>query len=114
RYRIRQRSLFIIFSNFDTIQSLRRNLPYLRAIAKYHLVLLVIFENSELEEFANEPANDVKEIYDKTMAKHLLFQKRLIAKEVGKFGIQSVITKPEKLNVDLINSYLNIKKRQML
>lgn len=114
RYRIRQRSLFIIFSNFDTIQSLRRNLPYLRAIAKYHLVLLVIFENSELEEFANEPANDVKEIYDKTIAKHLLFQKRLIAKEVGKFGVQSVITKPEKLNVDLINSYLNIKKRQML
>lgn len=114
RYRIRQRSLFIIFSNFDTIQSLRRNLPYLRAIAKYHLVLLVIFENNELEEFANEPATDVKEIYDKTMAKHLLFQKRLIAKEVGKYGIQSIITKPEKLNTDLINSYLAIKKRQMV
>ena len=114
RYRIRQRGLFVIFSNFDTIQSLRRNLPYLRAIAKYHLVLLVIFENGELEKFANETAVDVKEIYEKTMAKHLLFQKRLIAKEVGKFGILSLLTKPEKLNTDLINSYLNIKKRQML
>jgi len=48
------------------------------------------------------------------MAKHLLFQKRLIAKEIGKYGIQSLVTKPEKLSIDLINSYLNIKKRQML
>lgn len=113
RYRIRQRGLFVIFSNFDTIQSLHRNLPYLRAIAKYHLVLLVVFENSELESFANETARDVKEIYDKTMAKHLLFQKRLIAKEVGKYGIQSLITKPEMLSSELLNKYLNIKKRQM-
>lgn len=114
RYRIRQRGLFVIFSNFDTIQSLHRNLPYLRAIAKYHLVLLVIFENSELESFANGNATDVKEVYDKTMAKHLLFQKRLIAKEVGKFGIQSLVTKPETLSSELLNKYLSIKKRQML
>ncbi|MFB0946774.1 MAG: hypothetical protein ACI9V1_001032 [Spirosomataceae bacterium] len=114
RYRVRQRGLFVIFSNFDTIQSLHRNLPYLRAIAKYHLVLLVIFENSELESYAEETATDVKEIYDKTMAKHLLFQKRLIAKEISKFGMQSLVTKPEMLNSDLINKYLNIKRRQML
>lgn len=114
RYRVRQRGLFVIFSNFDTIQSLHRNLSYLRAIAKYHLVLLVVFENSELESYAKETATDVKDIYNKTMAKHLLFQKRLIAKEIGKYGIQSLVTKPEKLSIDLINSYLNIKKRQIL
>ena len=41
---IRQRSLFLLFTNFETVTSMRRQLPYFRKLAKDHLLIIVFFE----------------------------------------------------------------------
>ncbi|MFK8060725.1 MAG: DUF58 domain-containing protein, partial [Polaribacter sp.] len=46
--KITHRSLLIIYTNFETMDGLKRQLPYLRALSKNHLLLLVFFENTEL------------------------------------------------------------------
>jgi uncharacterized protein (DUF58 family) len=114
RFRIRQRSLLIIFTNFDSINSLKRNLQYLKAIAQYHLVLVVFFENSEIVKFVSEPAVDIREIYSKTIGKHFLSQNQLILKELVKAGIQGLITQPHQLSIQTINKYIQIKRKQMI
>ncbi len=114
RIKIRQRSLLIIFTNFDSINSLKRNLAYLKAIAQYHLVLVVFFENSEIVKFTNEPAKDIQEIYSKTIGKHFLSQNQLILKELVKSGIQGLITQPHLLSIQAINKYIQIKRKQMI
>jgi uncharacterized protein (DUF58 family) len=114
RFRIRQRSLLIIFTNFDSINSLKRNLQYLKAIAQYHLVLVVFFENSEIVKFVSEPAADIREIYSKTIGKHFLSQNQLILKELVKAGIQGLITQPHQLSIQTINKYIQIKRKQMI
>ena len=43
-----------------------------------------------------------------------MFEKRLIVNELKKYGIHSVLTKPENLTVDTINKYLEIKARGIL
>ena len=114
RVKVRQRSLLIIFTNFDSINSLKRNLPYLKAIAKYHLVLVVFFENSEIVELVSEPADNLRDIYSKTIGKHFLSQNHLILKELVKAGIQGLITQPHLLSISAINKYIQIKKKQMI
>ncbi|RYU96836.1 DUF58 domain-containing protein [Emticicia agri] len=114
RYKVRQRSLLIIFTNFDSINSLKRNLQYLKAIAQYHLVLVVFFENSEIVAFVNQPANNLREIYSNTIGKHFLSQNQLILKELVKSGIQGLITQPHLLSIEAINKYLQIKRKQMI
>ena len=50
RTRITQRSLVVLFTNFESMSGMERQLPYIRSIARHHLVLVVFFENTELKQ----------------------------------------------------------------
>ncbi len=111
---INQRSLIILYTNFETMDGLNRQLPYLKGIAKNHLLVVVFFSNTELNELINKKTNTIQEIYDKVIAEKFMFEKKLIANELKKYGIYSVLTQPENLTLDTINKYLEIKARGIL
>jgi uncharacterized protein (DUF58 family) len=109
RRNVTHRSLLILYTNFETITSLHRQLDYFKHLAKNHLLLVVIFENSEVKAFAKSGANTLEEVYVKTIAEKFVYEKKLIVRELKKNGILSVLTKPEDLSANLINKYLEIK-----
>lgn len=111
---ITQRSLLILYTNFETLDGLDRQLPYLKGIAKNHLLVVVFFQNTELNHITNKKAETIQEIYDKVIAEKFLFEKKLIVNELKKYGIHSVLTQPENLTLDTINKYLEIKARGIL
>jgi uncharacterized protein (DUF58 family) len=111
---VTQRSLILLYTNFETLDGLKRQLPYLKGIAKSHMLVVVFFENVELEQLTNQKAASVQEIYDQVIAEKFAFEKRLIVNELRKYGIYSVLTKPESLTIDSINKYLEIKARGLL
>ena len=112
RHKIKQRSLIILFTNFESVNGLNRQINYLRSIAKHHLLLVVFFENTELSKVASAEAHNVDDIYVKTIAEKLVFEKKLVVKELLKFGILSVLSTPENLSVNTINKYLELKAKQ--
>lgn len=111
---INQRSLLLLYTNFETLDGLHRQLPYLKGIAKNHLLVVVFFQNTELNELIHKKAETVQEVYDKVIAEKFMFEKRLIVNELKKYGIYSVLTQPENLTLDTINKYLEIKARGIL
>ncbi|RDI05813.1 DUF58 domain-containing protein [Flavobacterium sp. AG291] len=111
---VNQRSLILLYTNFETVDSLKRQLPYLKGIAHNHLLVVVFFENSELDQLINGKVKNVQEVYDQVIAEKLAFEKRLIVNELKKYGIHSVLTKPENLTIESINKYLEIKARGIL
>ena len=111
---IRQRSLFLLFTNFETVTSMRRQLPYFRKLAKDHLLIIVFFENTELRALLDKPANTTEEIYLKTIAEKYFYEKQQIIKELGQFGIQALLTAPQNLTVNTVNKYLELKSRGMI
>ena len=44
----------------------------------------------------------------------VLYEKKLIIQELRKYGIYSLYTLPENLNIEVINKYLEIKARGIL
>lgn len=114
RNKIKQRSLLILFTNFESEYSLQRQLPYLKQIASYHLVLVVFFENTEVKKLLNKNAANTEEIYVQTIADKFLYEKKLMLKELRYNGIMATITTPAELTVNTINKYLEIKARQEL
>lgn len=114
RSRVKQRSLLVLFTNFESMSGLKRQLPYLRSIAKHHLLLLVFFENTSLATVAAGTAGNIEEVYAKAIAEKFAYEKRLIVKELLKYGILSILTAPEKLTVNAINKYLELKARQAM
>lgn len=112
--RLPQRSLLLLYTNFEHLSALHRQMPYLLAIAKKHLVVVIFFENTELEDLISAKAEKASEIFDQTIAEQFSYDKRLMAKELQKYGIQTILTRPEDLTVNTINKYLEIKKRGIL
>ena len=110
----KQRSLIMLYTNFETMDSLRRQLASLKEIAKYHLLIVIFFDNTELNQLIDRPAKKTQEVYDKVIAEKFAFEKRLIVRELNRHGIQSILTQPENLTVDSINKYLELKARGMI
>jgi len=114
RRNISQRSLIVLFTNFESLTGMRRHLPYLRKIAQHHLLVAVFFENTELKAVLQQPATNVEAVYVKTVAEKFAFEKRQIAKELQQYGILSILTPPQQLTVNTVNKYLELKARQAI
>lgn len=112
--KISQRSLLLLFTNFETLFALQRQLPYLISLSRQHLVVVIFFENTELTSIINGEAQNLKAVYYKTIAERLYMEKRLIVKELLKHGIQALLTPPEKLTINTINKYLELKARNLI
>ena len=111
---ITQRSLLLLYTNFETLDALHRQLPYLQAIAKNHLLVVIFFKNTELHQLTKDKAESTYEIFQKTIAEKFIYEKKLIVNELHKYGIQTILTTPENLTVNTINKYLEIKARGLI
>jgi|TARA_B110000967_G_scaffold71546_1_gene74064 uncharacterized protein (DUF58 family) len=112
--KVTQRSLLILYTNFEHISGLERQIPYLKLIAKQHVLLTVFFENTELEELISEDAENLETIYEKTIAQKFFYEKKLIVKELEKHGVYAILTKPKNLSVNVINKYLEFKSKGLI
>lgn len=114
KFSLNQRSLILLFTNFETLDGLNRQMKYLRGIAKNHLLVVIFFKNSEVQKLINTNPESTQDIYDEIIAEKFEYEKKLIIQELKKYGIYSLYTLPENLSIDVINKYLEIKARGIL
>lgn len=111
---IPQRSLLVLFTNFESRASLERQLPYLQSMASRHLLLVVFFENPELEGMASMEDGSVEALYKQTIARQFIQEKRWMVKELQRKGILSVLCAPEAVTIQTVNKYLELKGRMLI
>ncbi len=114
RRNIPQRSLLILFSNFETVSNLKRQLPYLSMLASSHVLCVVLFENTELRQLIDSRPQKLEEVYIQTIAEKFAFEKKLIVRELAIRGIHTIHTAPSQLSVNTINAYLQLKARGVI
>ena len=114
RNRVAHRSLLVLFTNFESMESLQRELPSLKRLAHYHLLMVVFFENTELKELTEGRVATIEDIYIKTIAEKYRYEKQLIARELQRNGIIAVLTTPQKLTINSLNKYLELKNKQSI
>lgn len=125
---VTRRSLLILYTSFTSMASMRRQLQYLRQLAMRHRLLVVFFEDEELSQFIahhsqfttdsnqishfpsfNSPSTE--SVYQHVIAEKFAYEQRLIVQTLRQYGIQSLLTTPRNLSVDVINKYLEIKSK---
>lgn len=111
RHRITNRSLLVLFTNFESLESLQREMPALKKMAHYHLLVVVFFENTELRTVIDNKADNMEDIYIKTIAEKFSFEKKLMVKELQQHGILSILSSPQNLTVNTLNKYIDLKTR---
>jgi len=113
RSQISRRSVLLFFTNFEQPYDMRRNLKFLKSLNQKHLLVIIMFINTELESAQFNPARKMKDIYYKTFAQRAIMDKEKIANELRANGIQVILTNPEDLSINTVNKYLEIKAKRM-
>lgn len=109
RRTLNQRSLLLLFTNFESLQSMQRQLPYLQQLNKSHLLVVVFFENTELQSLLVSAPKRTDDIYIKAIGENFAFEKKQIVRELRRYGIQSLLTQPQHLTVNTLNEYIALK-----
>ena len=91
--------------------ALERILPTLRLLNNLHLLVVVFFKNTEVEDFTKKEATTTEEIYHQTIAQKLMNDKLQMMQKLRQYGIQTILTRPEDLSINTINKYLELKSR---
>ena len=111
---VRGRSLLLLFTNFESQFALERVLPTLRKVNNMHVLVVVFFINTEIEEFAKQTAETTEDIYNQTIAQKFRDEKTGMMQKLRQYGIQTILTRPEDLNINTINKYLELKSRGVI
>lgn len=111
RRTVKSRSLLMLFTNFETEFAMRRAIPVLRRLNQKHVLVVVFFQNNDLNELAYKPSKNIQEVYQASVAERMISMKSKIARELRQNGIQTILTLPEELSVNAINKYLELKAK---
>ncbi|HEY0655513.1 MAG TPA: DUF58 domain-containing protein [Chryseosolibacter sp.] len=108
------RCLLFLYTNFESTYALHRVLPQLRKLNDQHLLVVILFENTEITSNTSAHVETVEDIYRQATAEHYTLTKIQLAQELKQYGIMSILTRPENLTVSSINKYLELKSRGMI
>lgn len=114
RRSVHQRSLLLLFTNYESVNAMQRQLPYLQRLGRQHLVVPIFFLNTELDQDLKRRPMNTEELYVHTLTERSVHEKRLIARELERGGMKPILCRPQDLTVDVINRYLEIKARGQL
>lgn len=106
-----QRSLLILYTNFFDYNSMLRQLPYLRQLNRHHRLVVIFFIDEDRRDFINQQPHSIKDYYEHSIAAKIDNEQTLIINTLRQYGINSLLTSPQNLSVNIINRYLEMKSR---
>ncbi len=111
---VKSRSLLFLYTNFESPYAMERALPVLRRINASHLLVVMLFENTELSSYSEKRAAFITDIYTQTIAEKLILEKKHMVMKLRMHGIQTLLTRPEDLSMNTVNKYLELKARGLI
>jgi len=110
----RKRSLFFMFTNFESIPALDRQLDVILSMAKNHVLVVVLFKNTEVETYYNAEIDSRARLFEQAVAEKYLTDKQKIVKKLRSYGIRCIYTDPQDLTVNTLNEYIELKARGVI
>lgn len=109
-----QRSCIFLYTYFPTVFAFERALPMLRKINKLHLLVIILFENTELSNACYSSPNTVDDVLSTNVARSIYLEQQQMLSLLKRNGIQTLYTRPESVSINSLNKYLELKARRLL
>jgi uncharacterized protein (DUF58 family) len=109
-----RRSLLLIFTDVADPTSAELMLRQIQHLAQKHLILFVLMRDVELEDLAAAAPDSAADVSRAVVAASLLRERRIVIARLQRLGVHVVEAPYERLGTDLVNAYLDLKKRDLL
>ena len=112
--RLRRRSLIVILTDFvDTITA-QLMVENIGRLARRHLIVLVTLRDPTLEHLAKEPPSSLSQLHRSVVATDFISERNAVILRLKKLGVHTLDAPPQGVSVQLLNRYLEIKRRELV
>lgn len=114
RHDLHGRSLIAFFTDLSDPDVARSIARQLAALSRHHLPICIALSDPVLNEKARQTPENSRELYERVVASLRLEERETILDELRRLGIATVDVPADRLAIDTINRYLEIKERALL
>lgn len=112
--RLRRRSLLVLFTDVVDVDTSDPLLTHLAAARRRHVPLAVTLRNPELEALAESPADDEPDVFRRAAAEELIQARTRALASMRRAGVLVADTRPEDAAPEVVNRYLEVKRKGLL
>jgi len=112
--RLSRRSLVIVLTDFVDTVSAELMLENLNRLARRHVVIFVALQDPGLAALAAQAPSDVVELNRAVVAGGLLRDREVVLRRLRRMGIYPIDAAPAAVTPKLVNTYLEIKRRERI
>lgn len=112
--RLSRRSLVIVLTDFvDTITA-ELMVENLSRVSRRHLVLLVTLRDPTLVELAHAPPDTLGDLHRAVVSEELAREREVVHQKLHRIGVHTIDALPGQVSAQLLNQYLDIKRRELI
>ncbi len=112
--RLRRRSLIVLLTDFVDTISARLMEENLQRLSRRHLVLFVSVRNPDLHAVVAERPKSIHAMARSVVAAEILQDREIVLSGLRRFGIHTIDASPAGISPELLNRYLDIKRREQI
>lgn len=112
--RLTRRSLIVVMTDFTDSVTAELMMDNLHRLAARHLVVFVSLRDPLLGHVMNAPPDDLVTLQRAVVADSLLREREVVLQRLRRRGILCIDANPHEVGMQLLNRYLEIKRREMI
>ena len=112
--RLKRRSLIVVVTEFVDTVTAELMIDNLGRAARRHLVLFVTLRDGELEALAEAEPQSADDVARATVAHDFLRERRIVFERLRRLGVLCLETPHGAIAPELLNRYLDIKRRELI
>jgi uncharacterized protein (DUF58 family) len=109
-----RRALVVVFTDFADPTGAALMVEHVGRLARKHLMVVVTFRDEELEQLAAAEPHEPDDVSRAVVAVALLRQREGVLGQLRRLGVQVLEARAAELGPDLINRYLDVKRRELV
>ncbi len=112
--RLRRRAMIVVTTEFVDTVTAELMVESIAHLAKRHLVLFVTFRDPALEALRSARPRSVVDLHRAVLAEDLLRERRVVRRRLARLGVQVLEAPWSAVGAELLNRYLEIKRRELV
>ena len=112
--RLSRRSLVILLTDFVDTVTAELMLENVFRLARKHLVVFVTLRDPSMDELMHAAPNSLADLHRSVVAEELTREREVVLEKLHRVGVQTVDATPSQISTQMLNRYLDIKRRELL
>jgi len=112
--RLRRRSLVVVFTEFVDTVTAELMLDNLDRLARRHLILFVALRDPGVEQIERRCPERLGDMHEAVVASGIRMERERVFESLKRRGIHVVDALPDHVTAELLNRYLEIKRRELV